>query len=116
MSKKKTQAMINREKYLAEGKKIPTCVNPGCQKNVIVRDWKYYSFKHQCGDCTSRQQKNLPLHLLKIFREVPCKLSAVSVRPPKAQLKETQENRILNRQNRNIYQTLKLRHLLSIIT
>ena len=60
MPRKRTQAMINKENYLAEGKKIPKCVNKGCNNDVVVRDWKYYSFKHQCGECTSRQQKNLP--------------------------------------------------------
>jgi hypothetical protein len=49
--------MKNKEDYLASGKKIPTCVNKGCENNVIVRDWKYYSFKHMCSDCTSRLQK-----------------------------------------------------------
>ena len=53
----KTQAMINKENYLAAGNKIPTCVNTGCGNSVIVRDWKYYSFKHMCSDCTSRLQK-----------------------------------------------------------
>jgi cytochrome c553 len=57
---KKTQAMINKEKYLASGKKIPICANQGCDNNVIVRDWKYYSFKHQCSDCNKRQQNNEP--------------------------------------------------------
>ena len=60
MSKKKTQALINKANYLAEGKKIPKCVNEGCNNDVVVRDWKYYSFKHQCYNCTVRQQKNLP--------------------------------------------------------
>ena len=55
----KSQAMINKENYLAQGKKIPTCVNNGCNNDVIVRDWKYYSFKHMCGDCTRRLQNNL---------------------------------------------------------
>ena len=60
MSKKKTQAILNKEKYLAEGNKIPTCVNSGCSNDVIVRDWKYYSFKHLCSNCTHRLQKGLP--------------------------------------------------------
>ena len=60
MGKKKTQAMINKENYLASGKKIPKCVNPGCNNDVVVRDWKYYSFKHQCSNCTKLQQNNLP--------------------------------------------------------
>mgnify|MGYP001203272338 CR=1 FL=1 len=53
----KTQAMLNKERYLAEGNKIPTCVNKGCNNDVVVRDWKYYSFKHMCSNCTNRLQK-----------------------------------------------------------
>jgi len=58
--KAKTQAMLNKENYLAEGNLIPTCSNKGCTNNVVVRDWKYYSFKHMCADCTRRIQKGLP--------------------------------------------------------
>jgi len=58
--KEKTQAMLNKEAYLASGGKIPTCFNTGCTNDVIVRDWKYYSFKHMCGDCTRRIQQGLP--------------------------------------------------------
>ena len=57
----KTQALLNKERYLAEGNKIPTCVNQGCGNDVIVRDWKYYSFKHLCSNCTNRGQKGLPM-------------------------------------------------------
>ena len=53
--------MQNKERYLADGNKIPTCVNQGCNNNVIVRDWKYYSFKHVCSNCKSQQQKGLPM-------------------------------------------------------
>ena len=60
MATKMTQAMLNKKNYLDEGNKIPTCVNQGCNNDVIVRDWKYYSFKHMCSDCTSRLQQNLP--------------------------------------------------------
>tara|TARA_Y100001970_G_scaffold111013_1_gene138593 strand:+ start:434 stop:859 length:426 start_codon:yes stop_codon:yes gene_type:complete len=58
--KEKTQAIKNKEEYLASGNKIPTCVNDGCENNVVVRDWKYYSFKHQCSNCTKLQQNNRP--------------------------------------------------------
>ena len=58
--KQKTTAMLNKENYLAEGKKIPKCVNEGCNNDVIVRDWKYFSFKHYCGDCGRRLSKGLP--------------------------------------------------------
>ena len=57
----KTIAMQNKEAYLAAGNKIPTCVNQGCNNNVIVRDWKYFSFKHVCSNCKSREQKGLPM-------------------------------------------------------
>lgn len=60
MEKKKTNAMINKENWLKEGRKIPTCSNKGCNNPVIVRDWKYFSFKHLCSDCTYRIQKGLP--------------------------------------------------------
>lgn len=52
--------MQNKARYLAEGKKIPKCVNTGCGNDVIVRDWKYYSFKHYCADCNERMKKGLP--------------------------------------------------------
>lgn len=55
-----TTAMKNKQLYLAEGKLIPKCVNAGCDNDVIVRDWKYYSFKHYCSDCTNRLKKGLP--------------------------------------------------------
>jgi 5-methylcytosine-specific restriction endonuclease McrA len=55
----KTQAMLNKEKFLADGKEIPTCSNKGCINKVVVRDWKYYSFKHTCGDCMRRIKKGL---------------------------------------------------------
>ena len=56
----KTIAMQNKERWFAEGKKLPKCVNQGCDNDVIVRDWKYYSFKHLCASCTKRMQNGLP--------------------------------------------------------
>src|ERR1035437_1220433 len=59
MPSEKTIAMLNKERWLAEGKKIPICANAGCNKPVIVRDWKYYSFKHLCSDCSHKIRKGL---------------------------------------------------------
>ena len=56
----KSLGMRNKEKYLSEGKKIPKCVNKGCDNNVIVRDWKYFSFKHVCSNCKNRELNGLP--------------------------------------------------------
>ena len=60
MAKEKTQAMLNKENFLKEGKSIPKCVNEGCDNNVVVRDWKYYSFKHLCSDCAKRMKLGQP--------------------------------------------------------
>jgi hypothetical protein len=60
MTKKLTQAMINKQQYLAAGKKIPKCVNQGCDNDVTVRDWKYFSFKHLCSDCSARLRNGQP--------------------------------------------------------
>lgn len=57
---KKSQGMLNKDKFYAEGKELPKCVNEGCNNSVIVRDWKYYSFKHLCSNCTFRMKNNLP--------------------------------------------------------
>ena len=53
-----TQAMENKRKYLESGNEIPKCANDGCSANVVVRDWKYYSFKTFCGRCTKAIQEN----------------------------------------------------------
>ncbi len=58
--KNKTKSMVNKEQFLAAGNEIPKCSNEGCNNNVVVRDWKYYSFKHHCSDCIYRMKKNLP--------------------------------------------------------
>ena len=57
---KKTQAMINKERFFEEGKKLPLCANIGCKNEVNVRDWKNYSFRHQCSNCIDRLKKGLP--------------------------------------------------------
>ena len=53
-------ALENKKKYLAAGNTIPICANDGCNNQVVVRDWKYYSFKHHCSDCINRLRKGLP--------------------------------------------------------
>ncbi len=73
MTKKKTQAMLNKEKYIAEGNSIPICVNQGCNNDVVVRDWKYYSFKHMCSDCSRRLRDKLdPRPGVKFYKKDYC--------------------------------------------
>lgn len=57
---KKTKGEINRDEFFNSGKKLPKCANQGCDNDVNVRDWKNYSFRHQCSNCIDRQKKNLP--------------------------------------------------------
>jgi 5-methylcytosine-specific restriction endonuclease McrA len=57
---KKTPAMINKENFLAEGKNLPICANIGCTNDINVRDWKNYSFRHQCSRCINHLKKGLP--------------------------------------------------------
>lgn len=52
--------MSNKKKFYDEGKKLPKCVNKGCDNDVIVRDWKYYSFKHLCSNCADRMKNGRP--------------------------------------------------------
>jgi len=57
---KKSKGMVNKEGFLNSGKKLPKCANEGCDNDVNVRDWKNYSFRHQCSNCIDLQQKKLP--------------------------------------------------------
>ena len=52
--------IINKKKFFDAGNTLPTCSNDGCENPVVVRDWKYFSFKHHCSDCLRRIQKGLP--------------------------------------------------------
>lgn len=57
---KKTLGQTNKQRFLDADQIIPICANVGCNNNVVVRDWKYFSFKHHCSNCLSRIQKGLP--------------------------------------------------------
>ena len=41
---KKSQGMINKEKYLSDGHKIPTCVNKGCNNDVVVIKDRFFTY------------------------------------------------------------------------
>lgn len=58
--KKESAAQIAKRKFFEEGNELPICANDGCDNPVIVRDWKYYSFKHFCSNCNNRMKKGLP--------------------------------------------------------
>lgn len=40
-----------KQKFFEDGNILPTCVNPGCSRPVMVRDWKNWSIKSECATC-----------------------------------------------------------------
>lgn len=54
-----SKAQIAKKEFFDKGKKLPVCVNDGCNKFVVVREWKYWSFKSECGSCTDCRKKKL---------------------------------------------------------
>jgi hypothetical protein len=40
-----------KQKFLDEGHVLPSCVNSNCIRPVMVRDWKNWSIKSECGTC-----------------------------------------------------------------
>lgn len=50
----------NKKKFFEKGNTLPICANEGCNNSVVVRDWKYFSFKHHCSDCLKRIQQGKP--------------------------------------------------------
>jgi len=55
----KTLSQQMKQKYFAEGHQLPKCLNTGCNGNVLVREWKYWSFKSECSTCTSARKKGI---------------------------------------------------------
>lgn len=49
-----------KEAYIDLYGALPLCANDGCDNPVIVRDWKYLSFKHVCSNCDALLKKRLP--------------------------------------------------------
>ena len=48
-----------KDKFFAEGRTLPTCVNEGCDNFVQVREWKYWSFKSECSTCAAARKKRI---------------------------------------------------------
>lgn len=55
--KKKSMTTIAKEAYLARGKVMPKCINPGCDRDVAIRRAdmppRDPSFKTECASCQS---------------------------------------------------------------
>jgi hypothetical protein len=59
IQKKKSINQIQKEKFYAEGRTLPKCVNLGCDKDIGVRNWGNWSFKTECSRCQSDRKKNI---------------------------------------------------------
>ncbi len=62
----------NKRKFLNAGYKIPKCVNQGCNNNVVVREWKYYSFKSECSRCMKARKENIAVEGVIIHKKKFC--------------------------------------------
>lgn len=57
-TKNKLSAQM-KAKFFAEGHKLPTCVNEGCDNFVQVREWKNWSMKSECSACATARKKGV---------------------------------------------------------
>jgi len=69
---KKSAAKVAKEKFFAKGKKLPICVNNGCDNKVVVREWKYWSFKSECSRCTRCRKEGITIPKVTIHKKTFC--------------------------------------------
>lgn len=65
-------SMSMKAKYFAEGNELPKCVNIGCDRNVVVRDWKNWSFKSECSRCASARLKGIEVEGVTRHKKTYC--------------------------------------------
>ena len=65
-------SQAQKRKFFNEGNSLPICVNEGCGRNVVVREWKYWSFKSECSRCTNARKKGIILEDVKIHKKTHC--------------------------------------------
>ena len=46
-----TKSAQAKKQFYADGHTLPKCVNDGCTKDVVVREWKNWSIKSECTSC-----------------------------------------------------------------
>ena len=64
--------MNNKEKFYKAGNKLPKCINEGCNNDVAVREWKYFSFKSECNRCMTARKKAIEPFGIKIHKKSFC--------------------------------------------
>lgn len=51
-----SQASVMKQRFFDEGYTLPKCINQGCERDVAVREWKYWSFKTECSSCAQHRK------------------------------------------------------------
>lgn len=70
--KKRTESAKQKRRFFREGNKLPKCVNEGCDKDVIVRDWKYWSFRSECSTCICARRNGKTLEGIVFHKKDYC--------------------------------------------
>lgn len=63
---------IAKKRFFAEGNELPICVNTGCNNDVVVREWKYWSWKSECSRCTRARKEGITVPGVKIHKKTFC--------------------------------------------
>ena len=56
---KSESSSVAKTRFYAEGNQLPKCCHVGCNNDVAVREWKYWSFKGECGRCINARKKGI---------------------------------------------------------
>ncbi len=48
----------SKRKFFESHNSLPKCINHGCERDVVVRNWKTWSFKSECGSCMVDRKRN----------------------------------------------------------
>jgi len=66
------ESIAAQNKFYESGKKLPKCVNNGCNNEVQVRDWKYHSIKSECSRCSGARKKGRTISGVTMHKKIFC--------------------------------------------
>ena len=69
---KSESSSVAKTRFYAEGNQLPKCCHIGCNNDVAVREWKYWSFKSECSRCINARKKGLKIPGVKIHKKDFC--------------------------------------------
>lgn len=74
-----------KQKYFEQGNTHPICENEGCNRKVIVKDWRRWSFRKICYRCREERRAN---KILGTDSEPTINPAARKVKPPTAKARK----------------------------